>query len=79
MEQIQLEAWLVETSGGDLGVSPNLTGKILLQGRGGQEAKGSKTENSEFGLCPCPSPCADGDSCALHDSGGAREPWAHGC
>lgn len=51
-------------------ISPNLTGKILLWGRGTQEVEGSQTKHSKARLCTCLSHGADGDSCALHDPRG---------
>lgn len=49
MKGIRLEAWLVEASGGDLRVSPNLTEKILLWGRGGQEVEGPSQRKTRSG------------------------------
>lgn len=60
MEGIQLEAWLVEMPGGGLGVSPSLTGKLLLQERGEQEVQGPKTKNSKARPCLGISHRADG-------------------
>ena len=73
VEGSQLDMWLVEVSGEDLGVSPNLTGKIMLQERVSRRHKAGVRKSSSARLCPCLS------SCALHLPKGALRACTCGC
>lgn len=57
MESSQLDQWLVEVSGGALGVSPNLTGKIMLRDWGKQDVDSSKKKQQCQALPMPVQPC----------------------